>query len=132
MSITTGVYLTRGPSGPNPGQVGPRGGRPWFESAQPGIWLTHLYIGSQGSIQGLKAVEAERSGRPETWMISRPSISSKPSPLPRYKPPMAKDSTTYSACSSPLVKVQFSSSSCADEAPSGVESRVEHSLELRK
>jgi hypothetical protein len=25
-------------------------GRPGFESAQLGIWLTHLYVGSQGRI----------------------------------------------------------------------------------
>jgi hypothetical protein len=37
-------------------------GRPGFELAQLGTLLTHLYVGSQGRIQGLKAVEAERSG----------------------------------------------------------------------
>jgi hypothetical protein len=43
-------------------------GRPGFESAQLETWLTRLYVGSQGRIQGLKAVEAERSGRPSMWM----------------------------------------------------------------
>jgi hypothetical protein len=43
--------------------------RPGFESAQPGTWLTHLYIGSQGRIRGLKAVEAERSGRAAMWRL---------------------------------------------------------------
>jgi hypothetical protein len=45
--------------------------------------------------------------------------------------PTAEDSTTHSTCSSPLVKVQFSSSSVG-EALLGVESQVEFSLELRK
>jgi hypothetical protein len=58
-----GVYLTCGPSGPNPWPSGPRG-RPGFESAQPRTWLTSLYISSQARIQCLKAVEAKRSGRP--------------------------------------------------------------------
>jgi hypothetical protein len=46
----------------------------------------------------LKVVEAERSGRPATWMAGRPSIF------------YAEDSTTHSTCSSPLVKVRSSSS----------------------
>jgi hypothetical protein len=53
-------------------------GQPGFESAQPGTWLTRLYVGSQGRIRGLKAVEAERSGQPTTWMAGRLSICSKP------------------------------------------------------
>jgi hypothetical protein len=46
-------------------------------------------------------------------------------------PPTAEDSTTHSTCSSPHVKIHFSSSSTS-EALSGVESGVEHSLELWK
>jgi hypothetical protein len=50
---------------------------------------------------------------------------------PYINPPTPEDSTTYYTCSSPLVKVRFSSSS-AGEALSGVESQVEQSLELQK
>jgi hypothetical protein len=62
---------------------GPAGGpnplvnRPGFESVRPKSWFTRLYVSSQGRIQGLKVVEDERSGRPATWMVSRPSICSK-------------------------------------------------------
>jgi hypothetical protein len=48
---------------------------------------------------------------------------------PYISPPTVEDSTTCSTCSSPLVKVWFSSSSIG-EALLGVESRVEHLLEL--
>jgi hypothetical protein len=88
-------------------------GRPGFESTQHGIWLTRLYIGSEGRIRGLKAVEAERSDQPALWMADRLSICSKPTLLesvetplcPYIRPPMAEDSTTHSTCSSPLVKI---------------------------
>jgi hypothetical protein len=53
-------------------------GQPRFESAWTGTWLTHLYVGSQGRIRGLKVVVAERSGRQATWMAGQPSICSKP------------------------------------------------------
>jgi hypothetical protein len=43
-------------------------GRPGFELARLETWLTHIYVGSQGSIRGLKAVEAERRVWPATWM----------------------------------------------------------------
>jgi hypothetical protein len=42
---------------------------------------------------------------------------------PNISPPMAEDSTTHSTCSSPLVKVRFSSSSIG-KALSGVESSI--------
>jgi hypothetical protein len=52
--------------------------------------------------------------------------------LDPYKYPLPVEiKATHSTCSSPLVKLQFSSSSIG-EALSGVESRVEHSLELQK
>jgi hypothetical protein len=47
--------------------LGPAG-RLGFESARPRALLIRLYVGSQGRIRGLKAVEAKRSGRPTTWM----------------------------------------------------------------
>jgi hypothetical protein len=51
--------------------------QPGYESARPRTWLTHLYVGSHGRILVLKVVEAERSGRPTTWMAERLSICSK-------------------------------------------------------
>jgi hypothetical protein len=59
------------------------------ESAWPRTWLTCLYIGSQGRIRGLKAVEAERSGWLATWMASQPSICSKPTFPSRWRLPSA-------------------------------------------
>jgi hypothetical protein len=89
-------------------------------------------------------VEAKRSGWSATWMVDRPSIClavdllqtnlamSVGTPLcPYISPATAEVSRTHSTCSSPLVKVQFSSSSVG-EVVSGVKSRVEHSLELWK
>jgi hypothetical protein len=115
-------------------------GRPGFESAQPGTWLTRLYVSLQGRIWGLKVVEAKRSGWPATWMAGRLSIhllqtnlpKSVETPLcPYISPPMIEDSRTHSTCSFPLVKVWFSSRS-AGETLLGVESRIENSLELQK
>jgi hypothetical protein len=63
----------QGPTG-WPNSLGRRLG---FESARPKTWLTCLYVSSQGRIQGLKAVEAEWSGWPATWMAGRPLICSK-------------------------------------------------------
>jgi hypothetical protein len=100
--------------------------RPGFELARPRTWLTHLYVGSQGRIHGLKAVEA---GRP--FAPSRPCQVGGDSPYPYISPPTAEESTTHTTCSSPPVKVWFGSSSTC-EALSEVESRVEHSLELQK
>jgi hypothetical protein len=64
-------------------------GRPGFESAHPGTLLTHLYVSSQGRIRGLKVVEAERSGRPATWMASWPPICSKLTLPCRWRLPSA-------------------------------------------
>jgi hypothetical protein len=97
--------------------------RPGFESARSRTWLTHVYIGSQGMIQGLKVMVAKRSHRPTMWMVSRPSICSKPTLPSWWRLP--------SACSSPLVKVSVCCSSTG-EFLLGVKSRALHSLELRK
>jgi hypothetical protein len=67
-------------------------------------------------------VEAERSGRPAISLLQTDLAKSVETPLfPYMSPPMAEDSTTHSSCSSPHVKVWFSSSSTG-KAPSGVES----------
>jgi hypothetical protein len=108
MSITTGMYLTHAPSGPNPRPSGARGpaGRPGFESAQPGTWLTRLYIGSQGMIRGLKAVEAKRSGRLAVHLLQTNLAKSVEAPLcPYIGLPMVEDSAAHTTCSSPLAKV---------------------------
>jgi hypothetical protein len=60
-----------------------------FELARPEAWLTRLYISSQGRIRGLKAVDAEKSGWPATWMVERLSISSKPTLPSLWRPPFA-------------------------------------------
>jgi hypothetical protein len=107
-----------------------------LESSREKTSLTHLYVGSQGRIRGLKVVELERSGWPAGHVDGWPAVHLLQTDIaklvetylyPYIRPPMAKDSTSHSTCSSPLVKVWFSSSS-AGEAPSGVESRVEFSL----
>jgi hypothetical protein len=71
-------------------------------------------------------------GQPAIHLLQADLAKSVETPLyPYTSPPMAEDATTHSTCSSPLVIVQFSSSSTG-EALSGVESRVEFSLELQK
>jgi hypothetical protein len=143
MSITTAVYLRRGPSGPNPKPTGPRGrstgptpcpagqGLRWLG---PGLgWHVSTSVHKEGS-------EAQRPWRPRWvadhprgWLAGRPFALNQPcqvggdSPLPLYKPPLwlkSQHPTLH-------VKVRFSSSSIG-EALSGVESWVEHSLELWK
>jgi hypothetical protein len=64
-------------------------GWPGFEMAWARTWLTRLYVGSQGRIRGSKAVEAEMSGRPSTWMVGWPSICSKPTLPSRWRLPSA-------------------------------------------
>jgi hypothetical protein len=71
-------------------------------------------------------------GRSTVHLLQTDLAKSVETPLyPYISPPTAKDSTTQTTCSSLLVNVRFSSSSVG-KALSGVESRVEHSLELQK
>jgi hypothetical protein len=80
-------------------------GRPGFELARPGTWLTRLYVGSQERIRDLKAVEAKRSGWLAIHLLQIDRAKSVETPLCPYKPPTIEDSTTHTTCSSPLVKV---------------------------
>jgi hypothetical protein len=63
-------------------------GRPGFGSTQLGTWLTRLYIGSQGRIEGLKAVEAERSIRPTVHLLQTDLAKSVEIPLCSYISPL--------------------------------------------
>jgi hypothetical protein len=64
------------------------------------------------------------ASRPASHLLQTDLAKSVETPLYLYiSPPMAEDSTTHSTCSSPLIKVQFSSSS-ASEALSGVVSSI--------
>jgi hypothetical protein len=65
------------------------------------------------------------AGQPPLGMLLTPPWTPVNTPLP------VEIKATHSTCSSPLIKVWFSSSSVV-EALSGVESRVEHSLKLQK
>jgi hypothetical protein len=124
--ITTGVYLTRGPSGPDPGPSGPRG-RPTGQ----GLRWFGLSLGCHASTRG---GEARVGGGHFTRSIGHHLALNWPLQVGgghihanKYHLAVKVD-TPHIFCSSPLVKV-FSSSS-AGEALSGVKSRVESSLEL--
>jgi hypothetical protein len=123
MSITTGVYLTRGPSGPNPRPSGPRGRpaspTPWL--ASQGLsrldlrlgWHVSTSVHNEGSEAWRRWRPRGVADQPHGWSVGHPFALNQPcqvggdSPLPLYNPPTAEDSTTHSTCSSPLVKVSI-------------------------
>jgi hypothetical protein len=124
MSITAGVYLTRGPSGPNPRPSGPRG-------LPAGQDLSRFSPGLSWHVSTLihkKASESWRGGREvgrlTIHLLQTDLAKSVETPLcPYISPPMAKDSTRHSTCCPPHVKVQFNSSSTGEAQP-----RVESSI----
>jgi hypothetical protein len=84
----------------------PRPSRPGFELAQPRTWLTRLYVSSQGRIQGLKVVEAERSGRPAIHLLQTHLAMSLETPLCPYINPLRLKTQQHTLpCSSALVNV---------------------------
>jgi hypothetical protein len=110
-------------------------GRPGFESARAKTQLdTSLrrFTRKDPRLEGGGGQEEwladHVDGRPAIHLLQIDLAKSVGTPLfPYISPLTAKDSITHSTYSSPLVKVQFSSSS-ASEALSGVESRVELSF----
>jgi hypothetical protein len=103
MSITMGVYLTHGPSGPNPRPGGPRGRptgpTPWL-TGQCLTWLSlelgwHVstLVQKEGSVAWRRWRSKGVDGRPRGWPAGRPFAPGRPcqvggdSPLPLYKPP---------------------------------------------
>jgi hypothetical protein len=110
-----------------------------FEALWPEPWLPHVYTRRRSPSQWRKSVEATPPSRLATWLgrsattwrQTNLSKSVEVSFTPIHTPLRVIVDTPHSTCSSPLVKVPISSS-CADEALSGVESQVESSLDLQK
>jgi hypothetical protein len=147
--ITMGVYLTRGPSGPDPRQSEqrgrPTGPTPW--SASQGLRWFDPSLGCHVSTRGGEAwVVGGHSTRPAShvaWLAGHHVAPNRPlqvngGPIHPYKypPPLTvKVEIPHSTCNSPLVK-GFSLVVVAQVKPcqeSRVElSRVESSLELWK
>jgi hypothetical protein len=110
--ITTRVYLTRGPSGPDPKPSGPRGrpARVWGGSTRA---LVSMRLHKEEKAESVKNVGGGRSTWPATW-VGRPattwcqtdlSMSVEVPFTPINTPLMVKVKKSYSTCSSPLVKV---------------------------
>jgi hypothetical protein len=77
-------------------------------------------------------VEAKLHGQPvTTWHVTDLTKLVTPPWTPINILILVEIKTTHSTYSSPLLKVRFSSSS-TDETLLGVESRVEHLLDIRK
>jgi hypothetical protein len=136
--LIPGVYLTRGGSVQRPLTSGPRGWSAGETQWPAGPTLQPL----TGWLRGDTLQEAvERNpklkvgGGRTPWPadnVTRPAGYHLACSLDPYKYPLPVEiKATHSICSSPIVKVWFSSSS-TNEALSGAKSRVKHSLKLRK
>jgi hypothetical protein len=118
--------------GQTPGQVSSGAGRPtrvWVSSAR-GLVDTSLCRFTRNDLRlegggGLEEWPADHVDcRSAVHLLQTNLAKSVETPLcPYISPPMVEDSTTHSTCSSPLVKVRFSSSSTG-EALSRVKSLV--------
>jgi hypothetical protein len=119
-----GVYLTRGPSGPR--------GRParvlvtsaWDIANMSLHQFTRKDLRLEGGGTREECSASHVVGRPAVHLLQTNLARSVETRLcPYISSPTVDDSTTHSTCTSPFVKVLFSSSSAA-ETLSGVESRV--------
>jgi hypothetical protein len=106
MSITTWVYLRRGPSGPNPRQSGPKG-RPAQDLVDTSLrrfTRKDLRLEGGGGREEWPADHVE--GRPAVHLLQTSLAKSVETPLyTNISPPTIEDSTIHSTCSSPLVKI---------------------------
>jgi hypothetical protein len=117
--ITTGVYLTRGPSGLDLRLSGPRGrsAGPTHSLASQGLRWFGLSLGCHVSTRGGEGwVGGGRSTRPNGHVAWPPGLHLAPNqpiqvgggPIHPYKYPlMVKVDTPHSTCSSPLLKVSI-------------------------
>jgi hypothetical protein len=133
--FTTGVYLTCGPSGPDPRLSGSRGrpARVWGSSAGA-LVATRLHKEEKAKL--VEKVSGGWSTRPAIHVAWMPALHLAPNrplqasegPIHPYKLPPHGESHFVVLH---MQRLWFSSSS-AGEALSGVESRVESLLELQK
>jgi hypothetical protein len=98
------------------GRPNPMASRPHIEWVRCETWRLRSHIGSQESY-ARQSVETERSGRPATWMTARPSITSKPTqlcrwklPLPLYKVPHSRIHTHHTLQAKPCQELRVKSS----------------------
>jgi hypothetical protein len=117
--ITTGVYLTRVPSGPNPRPNRPRGrlaGRPGFKVVRAETWLPHVYTRRRSLSWWRQSVEAAPLGRLSMW-LGRPAghhvapnwpLQVGGGPIHTYKySPHGESRHTHHTLEIPLAKLSF-------------------------
>jgi hypothetical protein len=133
ISVTPGVYLTRGGSVQRLLTYVPGGGRPAppCSLSQAGFAVT-LSKRRYWGIPCWRLMEVGLHGwSATTWCVTDLTKSVTP-PWTPISPLPVQIKATHTTYSSPLVKVSVSSSSSTGEALSGVKSRVKHLLELQK
>jgi hypothetical protein len=79
--ITTGVYLTRGPSGLDPRLSGPRVGRSGFEAVRPEPWLPCIYMRRRSSSRWRPLHQIIRP----RGLAGRPPPGTKPTSLSQWR-----------------------------------------------